>query len=334
MKKHVTSIVIGLLIVLMLVLYLVTFTVRTQEKALVLTFGKIEREVTEAGLHWIWPWQQVVTFDGRIHTLESAATQTATSDRQSIIVTAYINWRIVDARAFYEKFRRGKGSGGDEVVRYAEESLGGLISNAINVFAEYRFSELVTLERERFKLFEVGRGGRGAEGPGGMFERIRRDAGSADFGVEIVDVGITQLGVPDSVTEEIFNRVIGERQAEVRRLAAEGQGRAASIIGQAEGEATRIKAEAEAEARKFEGEGDAAAAAHYAKFLEHPSLADFLRKLDTLRKTLSEQTTIVIDADSPAFEMMIAGPHVGGDADRQWLEGAKDSAAENVDERK
>jgi len=331
LKKHITSVMIGVVIVLVLVFYLVSFTVRYQEKALVLTFGKIERQVEEAGLHWIWPWQKVVKFDARIHTLQGQATQTMTRDAQSIIVTAYVNWRIVDAETFYEKFRRGKGSGSEDVVLYAEESLRGLISNAINVFTEYRFSELVTLDRDAFKLSEVERGGRDAAGPGGMFERIST-AASANYGVEIVDVGIKQLGVPDSVTEVVFTRVIEERQAEIRRLTAEGESQAASIIGRAEGEAAEMKARAEAQAREIEGQGDAEASKYYANFLDHPSLADFLRKLDTLRKTLSEQTTIVIDADSPAFNMIIDGPKVSGDADRKWLEGVKNPASEKINE--
>ncbi|MCH9022964.1 MAG: hypothetical protein IID32_09380, partial [Planctomycetes bacterium] len=209
MKKHVTSIMIGVVIVLVLVLYLVTFTVRYQEKALVLSFGKIERQVDEAGLHWIKPWQKVVKFDARIRTLEGQPTQTMTRDAQSIIVTVYVNWRIDKAETFYEKFRRGKGSGSEDVVRYAEESLRGLISSAINVFTEYRFSELVTLDQEAFKLSEVERG---TTGSGGMFERINTVA-KENYGVEIVDVGIKQLGVPDSVTEVVFTRVIAERQA-------------------------------------------------------------------------------------------------------------------------
>ncbi|MCH9021624.1 MAG: hypothetical protein IID32_02545, partial [Planctomycetes bacterium] len=64
----------------------------------------------------------------------------------------------------------------------------------------------------------------------------------------------------------------------------------------------------------------------------HPSLADFLRKLDTLRITLSEQTTIVIDAESPAFNLILEGPNVSGAADRKWLEGVKNSASETINE--
>jgi len=325
LKRHITSVMIGVVIVLVLVLYLVTFTVRYQEKALVLTFGKIERQVDEAGLHWIKPWQKVVKFDARIHTLQGQATQTTTKDRKSIIVTVYVNWRIVDAKTFYLKFSQGKGSGSEDVVRYAEESLRGLISNAVNVFAEYRFNQLVTLDREAFKLAEVERND---DGPGGMLKRIRRDVDSANYGVEIVDVGIKQLGVPDSVTEVVFTRVIAERQTEIKRLTVDGEGLAASIVARAKGEATETKSLAEAQARKIEGLGDAEAAEHYANFLEHPSLADFLRKLDTLRKTLSEQTTIVIDADSPAFNMILEGPNVSGEADRKWFGGVKKTGGE------
>ena len=145
-------------------------------------------------------------------------------------------------------------------------------------------------------------------------------------------MGIKQLGVPDSVTEVVFARVIEERQAEIRRLTAEGESQAASIIGRAEGKAIEMKSRAEAKAKEIEGQGDAEAAEYYASFLDHPSLADFLRKLDTLRITLSEQTTIVIDADSPPFDMIITGPNVGADADRKWLGGGEKPASEKTNE--
>ena len=126
--------------------------------------------------------------------------------------------------------------------------------------------------------------------------------------MEIVDLGIRQLGVPGPVTESVFNRMKEEREAVVRTLQADGQSQADSIIGQAKGQATRIKAEAEAKARAIEGQGDAEAAQYYAAFLENPALANFLRRLETLRKTLSERTTLVLDSETPPYNLLTVGP--------------------------
>ena len=144
---------------------------------------------------------------------------------------------------------------------------------------------------------------------GGMLARVREKA--AGSGIEIVDMGISRLGVPDSVSSAVFARMKEERNAETNRLLAEGKAEAESIRGKAEAAKTRIMADAEAKARSIKGQGDAEAAQHYAKFVDEPELANFLRRLDTLRTTLNDRTTIVIDSDSPAYNLLSSGPEYG-----------------------
>ncbi len=106
MRKHIVVIALGVTIVTILLLYMMTFTVRWQEKLLVLTFDKISREVDEAGLHWKVPmFQKAVKFDTRIRTLQQQSTEIETRDKQTIIVSVYVNWRISEARPFFELCR-------------------------------------------------------------------------------------------------------------------------------------------------------------------------------------------------------------------------------------
>ena len=312
MKRHISAIVLGVIIVGILGLYMVAFTVRWQEKALVLTFGKIEREVQAPGLNWQWPWQSVVRFDGRIRTLRQRATETMTRDKQNIIVTVYVNWRITDAKRFYESFRERQASESEAVVALAEEAIGAWVSAAKNVFTEYDLSELISLGAENFRLGQVEKSSAGSRGAG-MLERVRENAAAGGgYGVEIVDLGIRQFGVPDPVTEKVFARMIAEREAEQRTLIAEGESRAASIVGEAKSKETIIKADAEAQAKLLEGQGDAEAAEYYARFLAHPELANFLRRLETLRTTLNDRTTIILDNQSPPYDLLTTGAKLDG----------------------
>ena len=309
MRRHVTAIVAGLLIAAVLLLYRVTYTVRWQEQALVVTFGQISRQVEAPGLHGRWPWQDVVTFDGRIKVLQQQLTQTQTSDQTNLVVSAYVNWRVADARTFYARFRKGSRSSSVEVVTEAEKTLRGWIADAGNIFAEYPLEALVTLEAGQSKLAELEKG---ADGQGGMLRRLReKAAASGGYGVQILDVGIWRLGVPDDVTAKIFERIRQDRQAVATALEAEGTSAAESLKGEARSQATIIKAEAEAKAKAIMGEGDAAAAAYYQRFLEHPELAQFLRRLETLRKTLSERTTIVLDSQTAPYGLLTQGPRLG-----------------------
>jgi membrane protease subunit HflC len=307
-RRRILASIIGLAIAAILLLYWITFTVRWQEKALVLTFGKISRTVDEAGLEWRWPWQNIVKFDGRIRTLQQQLTETQTSDKQAIIVSTYLNWRIVDAREFYESFRTGAARDEQDVVLEAENRIRTWLSDAANIFAEVSLSNLVTLHQAQFRLAALESGDEHIKE--GLLQRVRAKAQADDFGIQILDVGIWRLGVPDDVTKSVFDRMREERQAVVTTLLAEGSSRAESIRGEARSDAIIIQAQAEAQAKALMGQGDAEAAAYYQEFLKHPELAKFLRRLETLRNTLKAQTTIILDSQSAPYELLTQQPEV------------------------
>ena len=216
--------------------------------------------------------------------------------------------RIIDPEVFYVRFRKGRSSG-EDVVYEAEKTLRGWIADSANLIAEYNLSQLVTEDIQKFKLPELEKGS--PTKTGGMLAYLRdKMSGEGGYGVDIVDLGIKQLGVPDSVSEKVFERMIADREAVVTTLLAEGDSQAKSIKGEAEGRATEIKAKAQAVAKDIMGRGDAEAARYYASFLENPQLANFLRKLETLRKTLNQRTTIVLDGDSPPYNLLQTGPQI------------------------
>lgn len=303
MKKHLGIVLVAAIIVSVLLLYLVTFTVNYQESALLLRFGEIQKSVTEPGLKFKWPTpiNQVVKFDTRVRTLAMANYQTQTRDKQNVIVSVYVNWRISDPVAFYSKYR----SGNTDIIYNAEEKLQEIWKDrTYNLFAEYNFGELITLNTEKFKLIELERGS------DSMLSRVRKAMSEDNYGVEIVDVGISRLGVPDNVTESVFERMVADRQAVVTELMSQGEKYARTMMGDAESQATIITATAEAQAKSIRGEGDALAAEYYSTFLKNPELANFLRRLETLRKTLNERTTIILDKSNPPYQLLIEGPEI------------------------
>ena len=306
MRKHIVVIALGVTIVTILLLYMMTFTVRWQEKLLVLTFDKISREVDEAGLHWKVPmFQKAVKFDTRIRTLQQQSTEIETRDKQTIIVSVYVNWRISEARPFFERCSE-EGTDSASVIAYAEDLMQGWINDAANAFAEYDLSELITVDASRFQLASLETNPSSAAG--GLLERIQLKASAeGGYGIEILDLGIRKLGIPDNVTTSVNMRMQSDRQKEVRRLLSEGKGEAASIEGDAKSKATILLAEAQAKAKDIKGRGDAEAAKHYKKFLENAKLANFLRRLETLRTTLSDRTTLILDSKSPPYQLLTTG---------------------------
>ncbi len=313
MSKRVLFILVGFACVVILVMNPIAFTVRYQEKALVVTFGKIDREISEAGLYWKMPWQDVMPFDARIRTdFAATAREINTRDKQNIIVNVFVNWRISDVSTYYNTFHTGNDSN-KEVDMRAKIRLEGLVADAANIFSEYNFNQLVTLDKSNFKLPEVERG---ADDQGGMLKRLKDKVKRENIGVEILDIGINRMGVPDMVTEAVFERMREDRRAEIRILEAEGKKQASSILARARSEAKQIVAEAQAQARKIEGQGDAAAAEYYTEFQKNPELAAFLRKLETLRKTLNSRTTIILDNQSTPYELLNKGPEILNQTDK------------------
>ena len=326
MKKHIGIVILAAVIVSILVLYMVSFSVRFNHSALVLTFGKISRQADEPGLQWKWPWQTVVTFDRRIRTYHRQPVMTQTRDKQTIVATVFVNWRInkEEVDLFFRSFNES-GSDAESLVLEAEEKIEGWIAEASNSITEYNLNELVTLDSSRFKLAAL-------EGPGtnnqsSMLKSLQETVqAGGGYGLEIVDVGFSQLGVPDSVTEKVFGRMISERTMVSMGLIAEGESKAESIRGEAESTATEIRAQALADAEKIRGEGDAQAAEFYKTFSANTEFANFLRKMQTLSKTLTNRTTWIVDTDSPAYQLLKVGPQIiiGDQQENKNREGNED----------
>ncbi len=314
MKKHYFVIALGFGIVAILLLYSVLKTVRSQEKALVVSFGKIVKVEEEPGLKFVMPWQKLVKFDTRIRTLEQQLEQTQTRDKQNVIVSVYVNWRVSDPVQFRNRFFvAGQYETAEDIVFNAEDTIRkSWIADAKNIITEYNFNELITTNPDKFKLPELEKGT--GDKIGGMLGRmIEKTSQENGYGIKIADVGIRRLGIPDQVTESVFNRMRADREAVVVTRTSEGKKIADETLGNAKSQATIINAEAVSKARQIEAEGDAEAAQYYAKFLEHPQLANFLRKLETLRKTLSKRTTLVLDKNSAPYSLIQDGPELPKD---------------------
>ena len=125
----------------------------------------------------------------------------------------------------------------------------------------------------------------------------------SSFGIEIVGVGINSLGVPKTITEKVFERMIAERKQFADKSIAEGKSEAKKIRIKADSERTNMIADAEAEAQRIRAEGDAKAAEFYEAFKTQPHLAEFLRKLEALRIVMKGRTTVIFDTKTPPFDL-------------------------------
>src|SRR5437867_5151033 len=289
MKPNPITIAVGALLLLIFVLLLFLFQVRKTELAVVTTFGRVTRSAGP-GAHFRWPWpiQSVHTFDQRIQNFESKFEQVLTSDGNNLLIMVYVGWQITDPAVFLTRFN------GD--VKKAEDSLSGLIRNAYSgVVGKHPFSHFVSTDEKELKFVEIEQE---------MQARIQADCRSLTNGLNPVFLGIKRLGLPESVTKLVFERMESEREVKVSEIRGDGERQASEIRSRADFESAKLLAEADAQATKIQGEGEKVAAKSFEVFKEQPDLAIFLLKLKALEQFLQSRTTLILDEKSAPLDLL------------------------------
>lgn len=292
MSRNIPTLIVAGILVFTIVLMMCAFQVTFTETAVVTRFDKIKDVYTpeQAGLHFKWPWpiDQVHRYDTRLRSFETEFRQLGTEDQKTIVLTAFATWRIDDGRVFLKAIGREDA---------AAPKIRDLLENRVSVVLRtHPLSSLVNVDPDqmKFSLIET------------EFLQGIHDAAKANYGIEIVSVGIKRLGIPESVTKEVFARMKEDRQKTIKELVAEGEAKAKEIRAEAQEISSRILARASAYAKTIEGRGEAEASKYYAAFAKNRTLSDFLKKLETLKKVLeSGQTTMILDSnESELIELL------------------------------
>jgi len=273
---------------LLLILSSSLFTVKETENAIKLRLGKIERSSYEPGLHFKIPFvENVVRFDKRLLTLDMRPQNVLTSEQKAVVVDSFVKWRIQDAERFYT-------------------SLSGIESNAISRLSDFLRDEL----RNAFggqTLNQVV-----SENRTSLMTAIQRAVNSQaeSLGIEVVDVRIKQVELPEAVQESVYQRMDKERAAIAREIRSEGEETAKIIVAGADRQRSEILASAYSTSEQTRGEGDAISAKTYAD--AYSSDADFYklyRSLQAYRSAFSGgNDVLMLKPDSDFFKYFNAAP--------------------------
>jgi membrane protease subunit HflC len=288
-KKARLSLVFGALLIALFLALLFAFQVRNTEVAVVTTFGKYSSSKTEPGLYFRLPWpiQNVYKFDNRLQNFERKFEQTPTRDAKNILITVFVGWRISDPRVFLERFN------GDAVK--AEQALEGLVRNSKNaVIGSYNFSELISPDpaQVKFEQFEAD-----------VLKQIQ-SAAQATYGLNVELVGIKQLGLPESITGKVFERMKAERERLVKQFNGEGMARSLEIRSEADRKRDEVLAKADADYLRMVGGAEAQVSKDLAVMEQNPELAKFLYSIQALKSSLKDRTTVILDQRTPPFDLL------------------------------
>ena len=261
-------ILIAIAVLLVLLGYNSMFTVRQDQSALLLQFGRIVRSDYKPGLYFKLPFvQEDVKFDKRILTLNAQPERYFTAEKKVVNVDFYVKWRVANPALFYQS------TAGSETQ--AEARLSPMVKDALR----FEFSAL--------PLDELVSGGRND-----VTKRVRDQANNSamrTLGVQIVDVRIKQIDLPESVSESVFKRMSAERMSLANALRSSGEEAAAKIRADADKQAQVLVAQADSQASELRGQGDAQAAEIYAKaYGQDSKFFDFYRSLEAYRRSFSQ----------------------------------------------
>ena len=266
------------------------FTVDQRERAIVFQLGEVKEVITTPGLHFKWPLiQNVRYFDARILTLDTPdAERYITSEKKNLLVDTFVKWKIADARQYYI-------SVGDELQAQTR------ISQTVNAtlreeFGKHTVQEVVSKDRD--DIMKVVR------------ERANQDA--KKIGVEIIDVRLKRVDLPQEVSESVYKRMDAERKSVANQLRSEGSSEAERIRAEADKEREVIIANAYKEAQRIKGEGDAKAAGIYAQaFGENPEFYAFYRSLEAYRSSFKNRSDVLVLEPNSDFFKYLKGPGKG-----------------------
>jgi membrane protease subunit HflC len=283
------NLLISVVIVAVLAAYMCTFTVRYDETAVRTVLEKASSDdlLTEPGLYLSLPWPagKVHKYPQKLQVLEDVDQQLQTRDSFSVIVRAFVTWRVSDPYQFFQSVR--------DLEKAANENIKPTIPDVLSqVLGRYAFSDLVNTDPQRVKLPQIEQE---------ITEALAGRIAALNIGVKVEHVGLRRLVLPETVTEKVFESMRSTREALAKNAEQEGQARAQQITSEAQSVGERIMAFANSTATAIRAEGQQEAARQFDVFAQDPELAIFLRKIDTLKQVLGYRTTFILDPNSTDF---------------------------------
>jgi membrane protease subunit HflC len=275
------SLIVILLVVAAVVAYLSTYIVDETEVAVKFQLGRIVESEIGPGLHFKYPFVQTVRkFDDRIRTLDEQPSRFLTAEQKNVIVDSFVKWRIGDAARFYITV------GGDPAQ--ANQRLGEIIRSGLrNEFGKRNIQEVISGERSQIMSLLTAQAAKAAE----------------SLGIQIVDVRVRRIDLPNDVSESIYRRMATERQQVAQSFRARGAEASERIRADADRQRTVILANAYRDAERLRGEGDASAAQIYAQaFTRDQDFFTFYRSLAAYRQSFdSKDDLLLLSPDSSFF---------------------------------
>jgi modulator of FtsH protease HflC len=273
---------IGALVAIVAVLFLVSntlFTVHQTQHALVLYFGDVRRSISEPGLYFKLPLvETVVTLDKRILDLDVAPQTVVESEQKQLVVDSFARFRIRDPLRFYQAV----GS-----MASANQQLTAVVNATVRgVIADSRMEDIVKNQRGVLQ--------------GRILNQVNQQV--MPRGIDVIDLRLRQVFLPQKNTEAVFNRMISDRQREAQEIRATGTQISLGIRADADLAVARILGDANQKSEEIRGAADAEKNRIFADaFGRDPAFFAFYRSMQAYDAALKSDTTRMVLSPGSRF---------------------------------
>ncbi len=276
------SLIVIILILFGLGIFISAYTIDETEQGIILEFGRpVGSSITHPGLHFKFPWRQLVKLEKRILEYDVEAREILSLDKRRIVVDNYARWKISDPLQFYKSVRT--------------------INGGLNRIDPIIYSEL-RVELGKHNLTEIVDNRREA-----IMEIVTNEARKKlnEYGIDLVDVRIKRADLSVENEKAVYDRMIAERERQAKQFRSEGEEEALKIRAETDKDKAIILANAFKISQEISGEGDAKALEIYASgYKSDPEFYNFTRTLDSYKKIIDNESKLILTTDSDFLKLL------------------------------
>jgi len=277
------KVILALILLAAVVVWTTVFIVDITEQVVILQFGKPIRTIKDPGLHMKLPapFQNAISIDKRLLEYDVPPEEILSNDKKTLIVDNYVRYRIIDPLLFLQTV---------QAIPNAVTRLDDIVYSELRrELGTHDMAEIITENREL------------------IMEKVTHLSNEAakEYGIEVVDVRIRRVDLPEENEASIYARMDAERKRQANRFRSEGEEEAKKIRATTDRDQTVLLADSYKQSEEIRGEGDARAAEIYANaYSSDPEFYDFVRTLAAYRKIIDKKTTLVLPADAEIFKLL------------------------------
>ena len=264
------------------------FIIDEKQVGVLTSFGNPIRTIDTPGLNVKAPWpvNEIQRFDRRARVLNLDPTEAFTKDTKNLILQPFVVWKIENPLTFLETVKSDEGASAPmkDVVQSRIAAIAGQIE----------FNEFLNTTATEDGLL-----------PSNTVEDINTEM--QRFGISILDVQLSHLGLPVQNEQSIYERMRADRSRIANKYRSEGEEQSVTMRAQADREAAELIAEAEKNAATIRSKAEAEAAKKYAEtYQQDPELYQLLKDIDRAEAIFQKGGTVVMDADKRPFKTVMS----------------------------